>query len=99
MEPSSLNVIVEGDSITVITKLKSKELDFSKIRAITEDTCRLLGNLASSRLSFIRRGGNRVAHELARERFSLTADQIRIEEAPARIEILAAEDRRCSDPP
>ncbi|KAK8489851.1 hypothetical protein V6N13_050317 [Hibiscus sabdariffa] len=80
-------------------KLKSKENDFSEIGAITEDTCSLLGNLENSRLSFVRRGGNRVAHELARERFSLTADHIWLEEAPVRIEIFAAEDRRCSDPP
>ncbi|KAK8686461.1 hypothetical protein V6N13_125486 [Hibiscus sabdariffa] len=45
------------------------------------------------------RGGNKVAHELARERFSLPADQIWVEEAPARIEALRAEDRRLSDPP
>ncbi|KAL4335266.1 hypothetical protein GQ457_07G037440 [Hibiscus cannabinus] len=92
-------VIVEGDSLTVITKLKSTDRDFSEIGAITEDTRCFLRNLECSRLSFIRRRGNRVAHELARERFSITADQSWIEEAPARIEAIAAEDRRCLDPP
>ncbi|KAK8686093.1 hypothetical protein V6N13_125120 [Hibiscus sabdariffa] len=66
------NEIVEGDSLTIITKLKSNKEDFSEIGAITDDTRHLLRNLGSYRLSFIRRGGNKVAHELARERISLS---------------------------
>ncbi|GMJ00600.1 hypothetical protein like AT2G34320 [Hibiscus trionum] len=92
-------VVIEGDSLTVINKLKSKEVDFSEIGAITEDSRKLLRNLESYWLSFTRRGGNKVAHELAREQLNIAADQTWVEEAPERIEALAAEDRRCSDPP
>ncbi|KAK9045072.1 hypothetical protein V6N11_058962 [Hibiscus sabdariffa] len=89
----------EGDSLSIITKLKANKEDFSEIGANIDDACYFLRRLGTHRLSFIRRGGNKVAHELARERFSLPADQIWVEEAPARIEALRAEDRRLSDPP
>ncbi|GMJ02408.1 hypothetical protein like AT4G29090 [Hibiscus trionum] len=93
------NLVIEGDSLTVIKKLRSKGPDSSNISVIMADAKQLLGCLDSYQISFIRRGGNRVAHELARERLSIAVDTTWVEEALDRIEALAAEDRRCAEPP
>ncbi|KAL4302002.1 hypothetical protein GQ457_10G000840 [Hibiscus cannabinus] len=59
------SVQIEGDSLSVIKKLNSKEMDKSIISPIIGDIKVLCANFVSVTFSFVGRRGNAVAHELA----------------------------------
>ncbi|KAK8529323.1 hypothetical protein V6N12_060106 [Hibiscus sabdariffa] len=63
------------------------EVQFARELGLTR---RLARHFQAFRLAYIHRSGNRVAHALANERFSLSADHALA---------LVDDDRRCSEPP
>ncbi|XP_059431317.1 uncharacterized protein LOC132164745 [Corylus avellana] len=59
-------VQLEGDAKTVIDAVSSTEIDYSWMGHITEDIKLELNFLVHSRVSFVKREGNKVAHSLAK---------------------------------
>lgn len=60
------NVIVESDSLQLITALNGSSMDLSPLRLIIEDAKTLLWSIAEVSATYIRRQANNVAHRLTR---------------------------------
>ncbi|KAL4271151.1 hypothetical protein GQ457_13G007950 [Hibiscus cannabinus] len=99
LELGLTRVILEGDALSIIKKLQLQVDDLSEVSAFIFDTKRLARQFQAFQIGYIPRSGNKVAHALASERFSLMADHAWIEDAPSHILALVDEDRRCSEPP
>ncbi|RHN73700.1 putative ribonuclease H-like domain-containing protein [Medicago truncatula] len=85
------NIIVEGDSLIVVKALKAHSNDNSYFGLVIND-CKSLSCLFSSFLvSHVRRGGNSIAHALAK--FALdSTDFVWIKEIPSCITFVVATD-------
>lgn len=59
------HVVVESDCLAVIQALKANHLGSSDFHLVLEDIISLLSSFVSVVWSFVKRSGNRVAHELA----------------------------------
>ena len=59
------HVVVESDCLNVVQALKSKQLGSSDFHLVLEDIFSLVPCFVSVMWSFVKRSGNRVAHELA----------------------------------
>ncbi|GMJ08209.1 hypothetical protein HRI_004490100 [Hibiscus trionum] len=93
------HVIAEGDSLSVIKKLKSGIDDRSDISAIVWDAQMLAKNFRTCTFSFIPRNGNFSPHAMAKESLNFSSERVWVEEAPDAVVHLAAEDKRWIDPP
>ncbi|GMJ12059.1 hypothetical protein like AT3G09510 [Hibiscus trionum] len=96
-EVGFINIIVEGDSLTVLKKVRSHFLDNSIISPIIHDIKEAAKTIASISFGFVKREGNLVAHLLAREGRQVQCPQFWIEEAPQSI-MEAAEKERPQSP-
>ncbi|KAL0303741.1 UNVERIFIED_CONTAM: hypothetical protein Sradi_6242200 [Sesamum radiatum] len=64
-------IILEGDCLPLLQKLKSLREDYSATGPITSDIFHILSVFNCVSFSFIKRSGNSVAHSLARTSFGL----------------------------
>ncbi|KAL0007369.1 hypothetical protein SO802_008871 [Lithocarpus litseifolius] len=76
-------LIVEGDSSNVIHSISSSSENFSLLGNVVSDIRHLLGGLQWSRVCYVRRGANQVAHALAQyARNSLDTFLVWMEDSP-----------------
>ncbi|KAK8501559.1 hypothetical protein V6N12_057890 [Hibiscus sabdariffa] len=76
------NVIIEGDSLTVIKKINAGSHDRSVIAPIIADIKELAKNFGAISFRFVRREANKAVHVLARECCSCQTPCYWLEEAP-----------------
>lgn len=84
----------EGDSAVVISKLKSGVIDRSNISGYIWDARQLLLGFKHFKFQHIKRGGNRVAHLLAREGFLRNRDECWVEEGSLSIQVEVDQERK-----
>ncbi|KAA3469009.1 reverse transcriptase [Gossypium australe] len=87
-------ICVEGDSLTVINKINSEMEDRSIISSLIKEIRGRLPKFRVFSFRHIPREANRVAHEMASEGKNYAEPRYWIEEAPASVERLVAQDRR-----
>ncbi|KAL4325014.1 hypothetical protein GQ457_11G023740 [Hibiscus cannabinus] len=87
------NVVIEGDSLTVLKKIISCALDRSILAPIVFDIKELSLDFHSIIFSFVRRDANNAAHVLARECRSIQTPCYWIEEAPVETTAASEVDR------
>ena len=75
-------IIVEGDSLSLINKLKGTGMDFSPIGHLVDDSKQLRKDFSHCLFSHVKRDGNHVAHKLARLGLVLDNDSYWMEELP-----------------
>ncbi|KAL4302611.1 hypothetical protein GQ457_10G021430 [Hibiscus cannabinus] len=98
-ELSFHNIIIEGDSLTVIKKLNSASIDRSLISMSISDVKHLSEGFESVTFKFVNRDCNAAAHQAALLGRNCSSFLIWIEEAPTTIEEIVRKDRRWVDPP
>lgn len=59
-------LILEGDALRVVNALNSKDIDYSKMGHIVEDTRQLLQSIPQWSCCYVKRDANYVAHTLAK---------------------------------
>ncbi|KAK8502949.1 hypothetical protein V6N12_054174 [Hibiscus sabdariffa] len=94
-----MHVVLESDSLTVISKLKSGVDDCSLLRPYIADAQSVAQTFFSCHFSFTPRSGNKVAHCLVRLGQESTVDSYWVEEVPPQASTLVQAGRRCSEPP
>ncbi|GMI75965.1 hypothetical protein like AT2G13980 [Hibiscus trionum] len=92
-EAGFLNIIVEGDSLTVIRKLRTSIKDSSITGPIVYDNKEASKLFSSISFNHVRREANKVAHELAKEGRNFHCPRFWIEEAPQAVLELAGLER------
>ncbi|KAK8512169.1 hypothetical protein V6N12_031896 [Hibiscus sabdariffa] len=92
------NVVVEGDSLTVIKKLQAPVKDRSLICMLIQNIQRRFGDFFSLTFQHCQRNRNKVAHKIAQLGCSFSFSSIWIEEAPPVIEAANEEDRWWTHP-
>lgn len=60
-------VILEADSQSAVSKIRNEQRDFSVYGQLVQDVKGLLSSFLESRVAWVRRSANKVAHVLARE--------------------------------
>lgn len=75
-------LVVEGDNVNVMRVVSSSTMNLSLIGNVIADIHCLLCGLGRVYISCIKRGGNRVAHELARNARILDEDMYWMGEVP-----------------
>ena len=85
-------MIVEGDSMTLITKLKKKVMVPTELGLLIGDILRLCSNFDFHAFSFVRREGNKIAHSLAHLQPYVPDTRVWFEDGPDRIFDLAVQD-------
>ncbi|GMI87307.1 hypothetical protein like AT3G09510 [Hibiscus trionum] len=98
-EIGCLDIILEEDSKSIISKLKNRNDDLSSIRLQIGTAKSIAGRFRNCRFSFTGRQGNQTAHAMARSGRSASEDRFWLEEAPSSVLTAAAEDRHLLDPP
>ncbi|GMI81993.1 hypothetical protein HRI_001868600 [Hibiscus trionum] len=93
------HVAIEGDSGAIINKLRSPLEDPSDIGALISEAKGQSRVFQGCTFLFRHRSAKKAAHALTTLRRSLDTDLVWIEETPAEIEAIAADDRRSWDPP
>ncbi|KAK8683464.1 hypothetical protein V6N13_039524 [Hibiscus sabdariffa] len=93
------NIIIEGDSLTVINKLQSGSNDMSLIGMILSDVKSLSKFFEGVTFNFVSRACNEVAHKTALLDRNSASFLVWVEEAPTVIEAAAEKDQRWVDPP
>lgn len=76
------NIILDGDSISVINNIKKKDTGFSPIYAMYDYVHVLSASFGSFSCSFVRRSGNTVAHSSARWDTGIALEKICMEPFP-----------------
>ncbi|KAK8533138.1 hypothetical protein V6N12_076418 [Hibiscus sabdariffa] len=92
-------VILEGDSLSAIKKLKSEKENFSEISALIWDAKQLSRAFSLCQFRFTPRDSNKVAHAMAQEWISPSSEVIWIDGVLESITTLATADRRQIVPP
>ncbi|KAA3485159.1 reverse transcriptase [Gossypium australe] len=82
MDMGFQKIILEGDSLTVIKKLRSAKNDRSVIRSIIQNICKIATLVEEVSFSFSPRKGNQAAHTLAMEGYRWPLPCCWIEEIP-----------------
>ncbi|KAA3483859.1 reverse transcriptase [Gossypium australe] len=85
-------IILEGDSLTVIKKLRSAKNDRSVIHSIIQNICTMATFIEEVSYSFSLRSGNQAAHTLAVEGYRWPLPCCWIEEVPDRVNSIVVED-------
>ncbi|KAK8579910.1 hypothetical protein V6N12_070211 [Hibiscus sabdariffa] len=94
-----MHVVLESDSLTVISKLNSGVDDCSLLRPYIADAQLVAQTFFSCQFSFTPKSGNKVVHCLARLSQESAVDSYWVEEVPPQVSTLVQADRRCSEPP
>ncbi|XP_039067750.1 uncharacterized protein LOC120213762 isoform X1 [Hibiscus syriacus] len=92
------DVVIEGDSKAVISKLSSENTDYSEISALIWEAKGKARGLHACTYQHIHRSDNKAAHLLATMHNHDEDDRFWIEEAPRAVEDKAAEDRHGLEP-
>ncbi|KAK8992980.1 hypothetical protein V6N11_049038 [Hibiscus sabdariffa] len=92
-------VVLESDSLIIISKLRSVVDDLSILRPYIADTRSVSQAFAYCRFAFTPRSGNEVAHCLAHLGKDSIVKMFWFEEVPPQASALVQADRRCSKPP
>ncbi|GMJ04337.1 hypothetical protein HRI_004102900 [Hibiscus trionum] len=92
-------IVVEGDSKSVINKMKSTELDRSKLRPYIIDAKNLSRRFRRCQFTFIGRKDNQATHAMADLGKRSSEDRFWVEDAPAEAQAMADLDRRFTEPP
>lgn len=87
------NLILEGDSLTVIKKLTSNKMDRSILSPISQNIRSLERFFEKVSYQFVSREINRAAHALAMEGRHRVSPYFWVEEAPSSVADLAEMDR------
>ncbi|KAK8987317.1 hypothetical protein V6N11_027073 [Hibiscus sabdariffa] len=87
-------VIIEGDSLTVVKKLNSAIQDSSTIALIIVDIKDLARSFNAISFRFVRRGANKVTHSLAYESHLVQGPRFWTELVPSEVAAAAEADRR-----
>ncbi|XP_075650259.1 uncharacterized protein LOC142620844 [Castanea sativa] len=83
MEAGFTKLIIEGDNVNVMRAISSSRINCSLLGYVVDDIRHLVHCLEWARISFTRRGGNKVAHALAQHaRNSLDNDVYWMEDSP-----------------
>ncbi|KAK8614268.1 hypothetical protein V6N13_122635 [Hibiscus sabdariffa] len=90
-------IIVEGDNKGVIAKLNDQSLDFSEIGSKIRDIQIFAGSFTSCAFQFI--GHLPLSLPLATEGLKSSGPHFWVDDAPATVQNLAAQDRRFVEPP
>ncbi|KAK9007264.1 hypothetical protein V6N11_051093 [Hibiscus sabdariffa] len=77
------SIILEGGARSVLSKLASNKIDYSKIGALKNDVKALSINFAICNFRFINRHASSGTHAMAMEGFSQLQHRYWIEEAPS----------------
>ncbi|GMI80897.1 hypothetical protein like AT3G25270 [Hibiscus trionum] len=93
------SVVVEGDSRTIIKRLKSSAPDYSEIGPIVSTAKSIKDRFARCWFRQVCRSMNRAAHALARIGMDSSDDRFWIEEALPAVVSYVAEDRRNLESP
>ena len=75
-------LVIEGDNSSVMKAVSALQDDFSLIGNVVGDIHHLVRNLQWVRIECTRRGGNRVAHELAQFARNISQDLYWMEDVP-----------------
>ncbi|KAK9010079.1 hypothetical protein V6N11_036596 [Hibiscus sabdariffa] len=95
LELGCMHVVLESDSLTTISKLKSGVDDCSLLRPYIADAQSMAQAFYSCHFSFTPRNGNEVAHCLARLGQASAVDSYWVEDIPPQALSLVQADRRC----
>ncbi|KAE8661043.1 hypothetical protein F3Y22_tig00116939pilonHSYRG00032 [Hibiscus syriacus] len=93
------DIILEGDSRTVMQKLALDTLDLSEISTLVWEVRRRAESLHACRFLFTPRSGNKAAQCLALDGSVGLSDRFWVEEGPRRLMVQVAEDMRGIQPP
>ncbi|XVF18743.1 hypothetical protein REPUB_Repub11eG0049400 [Reevesia pubescens] len=85
-------IVLEGDALSIITKLKEQSSDYSLIRPIIEDAKLKSKGFVECSFSHVPKSGNAVAHELGKFGLGRDTDVYWVEETPVFLEYLVAKD-------
>ncbi|XP_042969031.1 uncharacterized protein LOC122301707 [Carya illinoinensis] len=69
-------VILEGDALQIVNGINHHAERWDRVGMVLLDTRVLLSSLAQWKVSFVRRGGNQVAHDLAKESLELAENSV-----------------------
>ena len=75
-------LVIEGDNSFIMKAISAMQEDFSLLGNVIGDIHHLVRNLQWVRIECTRRGGNRVAHELAQFARNISQDLFWIEDVP-----------------
>ncbi|XP_042944540.1 uncharacterized protein LOC122278417 [Carya illinoinensis] len=70
------SVILEGDALQIVNGINHHAERWDRVGMVLLDTRVLLSSLAQWKVSFVRRGGNQVAHDLAKESLELAENSV-----------------------
>ena len=82
MDAGFLELVIEGDNSSVMTTISTMKIDQSLLGNVVGDIQHLIRNLLWVRIDCVRRGGNRVAHVLARFARNISEDMYWMEDVP-----------------
>ncbi|KAL4279185.1 hypothetical protein GQ457_03G016400 [Hibiscus cannabinus] len=94
-----MHVVLESDSLTIISKLRSVVDDLSILRSYIVDARLVSQAFASCQFAFTPRSGNEVAHCLAHLGQDSAVEMFWVEEVPPQASALVQADHRCSERP
>ncbi|KAH1047688.1 hypothetical protein J1N35_038472 [Gossypium stocksii] len=92
------DICIEGDALTIMNKLNSKEEDKSCICNLIKEIKRRGNNFRKLSFRHVPREANMVAHVMAKERGRYEQSRFWIKEAPNMVEIMADRERRNRSP-
>ncbi|GMJ14222.1 hypothetical protein HRI_005091400 [Hibiscus trionum] len=87
-------VIFEGDSLSVIKKLRSKDEDLSQLRVLINDIKQATFNLRDATFTHVRREGNLAAHAMAHYGRQHTTPTFWVEDAPTAVLAVVETDKQ-----
>ncbi|KAH1107256.1 hypothetical protein J1N35_011024 [Gossypium stocksii] len=88
------DICVEGDALSIIRKLNSKEEDKSNVSSLIQDINGRRSRFRSLRFQYVPRKANSAAHEMAKEGCQYVIPRYRIEEVPQVVEGIVNRERR-----
>ena len=82
MEVGFSELIIEGDNTAVMKAMSGSSSDYSLLGHVYEDIHCCLHGLHSVSISYVRRGGNKVAHILAQYARNISDELYWMEDSP-----------------
>ncbi|KAL0014186.1 hypothetical protein SO802_001255 [Lithocarpus litseifolius] len=90
-------LVIEGDNSSVMKAVSNMQEDYSLLGNVIGDIHHLVRNLQWVRIECTRRGGNRVAHELAQFAKNISQDLFWMEDVPPIVRVALFQDANFSD--
>ncbi|KAK9993235.1 hypothetical protein SO802_022938 [Lithocarpus litseifolius] len=90
-------LVIEGDNSSVMKVVSAMQEDYSLLGNVIGDIHHLVRNLQWVRIECTRRGGNRVAHELAQFAKNISQDLFWMEDVPPIVRVALLQDANFSD--